>query len=52
MFDGTLETWKQAPYNMNYTKDATPYHAKAFPVPRIHQTTMRNEVDRLVKAEF
>lgn len=50
MFDGTLGTWKQAPYNIELRKDATPYHAKAFPVPRIHQTTMRNEVDRLVKA--
>jgi hypothetical protein len=49
MFDGTLGTWKQEPYDIELRKDATPYHAKAFPVPRIHQTTMRNEVERLVK---
>jgi hypothetical protein len=47
MFDGTLGTWNAEPYNIELIKDAKPYHAKAFPVPRIHQQTMRSEVERL-----
>jgi hypothetical protein len=34
-------------HNIELIKDAKPYHAKAFPVPRIHQQTMRSEVERL-----
>jgi hypothetical protein len=42
-----LGTWNAKPYNIELIKDAKPYHAKAFPVPRIHQQTMRSEVERL-----
>ena len=50
LFDGTLGKWEADPYEIELRKDAKPYHAKAFPVPRIHQKTMRNEVERLVEA--
>lgn len=50
MFDGKLGTWQAKPYHIELREDAKPYHAKAFPVPIIHQTTMRNEVERLVEA--
>ena len=29
--------------------NASPYHARAFPIPRIHEQSLRMEVDRLVK---
>ena len=47
LFDGTLGEWKGKPYHIQLREGVTPYHAKAFPVPRIHQTTMQNEVKRL-----
>jgi hypothetical protein len=28
-------------------QDATPYHAQAFPIPKVHEHTLWHEVDRL-----
>jgi hypothetical protein len=47
LFDGSLGTWKGEDYNIELRSDATPYHARAFPIPRIHEQTLRHEVDRL-----
>jgi hypothetical protein len=47
LFDGSLGTWKGEDYNIELRHDATPYHARAFPIPRIHEQTLRHEVDRL-----
>ena len=30
-------------------EEIKPYHAKAFPIPRIHEETLKREVERLVK---
>ena len=49
LFDGTLGEWKGKPYHIQLREGATPYHAKAFPIPRINMETMRREVERLVK---
>ena len=49
LFDGTLGDWKTSPAKLELKEDATPYHGRAFPVPRIHRDTLRIEVDRLVK---
>ena len=49
LFDGTLGEWRGKPYHIRLREGVTPYHAKAYPVPRINLTTMRNEVERLVK---
>ena len=48
LFDGTLGTWNCEPYHIQLRPDAKPYHAKAFPVPRINYQVLRNEVERLV----
>ena len=48
LFDGTLGTWKGDPYNIELKADATPYHARAYPIPKIHEETLRMEVDRLI----
>ena len=47
LFSGKLGTWKGTPVDLQLKPGATPYHAKAFPVPKIHEATLRKEVDRL-----
>ena len=49
LFDGTLGKWKNTQYNIELQPNALPYHARAFPIPRIHEQSLRMEVDRLVK---
>jgi hypothetical protein len=49
LFDGSLGTWKGEDYNIELRSDATPYHARTFPIPRIHEQTLRHEVNRLYK---
>jgi hypothetical protein len=47
LFDGTLGNWKDETYNIELKPDAKPYHARAYPIPKIHEATLRKEVDRL-----
>ena len=49
LFDGTLGKWKGSPVELKLKPDAEPYHAKAFPVPRVHMDTLKQEVERLCK---
>ena len=35
------------PYDIKLKPDAEPYHGKPFPVPRIHELTFKQELDRL-----
>ncbi len=48
-FDGTLGDWKTKPVSFQLKEGASPYHSRAFPVPKIHKDTLIKEVDRLVK---
>ena len=50
LFDGTLGRWTQPDYHLELKPDAKPYHAKAFPVPKVHLETLKKEVERLCKA--
>ena len=49
MFDGTLGTYNGSEYTIEIREGARPYHAKPFPIPRIHEETLKKEVERLVK---
>ena len=49
LFDGTLGTWQKEPYNIELKEGAKPYHSRPFPVPKIHEHTLKVELDRLVK---
>ena len=49
LFDGTLGRWTHEDYHLELKEDVKPYHARAFPVPRVHYETLRKEVDRLVQ---
>ena len=47
LFDGTLGKWNQPDYSLKLKENIKPYHAKAFPIPRIHLETLKTEVERL-----
>ena len=49
LFDGTLGLWNNEEYDMELQPDAKQYHAQAFPIPKIHEQTLRTEVDRLCR---
>ena len=47
LFDGTLGRWDTRPYNIELKPDVIPYHARAFPIPKIHEPVLKMELDRL-----
>jgi hypothetical protein len=47
LFDGSLGTWKEHPHDIDLKPDSKLYHAKAFPIPKIHLETLKAEVQRL-----
>ena len=49
LFDGTLGTWNNKPYNIELKEGAKPYHSRPFHVPKIHERTLKVKLDRLVK---
>ncbi len=49
LFDGTLGKWTGTEVELELNEGATPYHARAFPVPRVHLGTLKNEVERLCR---
>ena len=50
LFDGSLGKWRMGAYDIELRPDATPYHARAFPIPKAYTETLKVEVDRLVEA--
>jgi Reverse transcriptase (RNA-dependent DNA polymerase) len=48
MYNGHLGIAKEA-YDIPMKKDAKPYYAKPFPIPKIHEPVLRKEIDRLCK---
>ena len=40
LFHGTLGTWKGEDYDIELKPGATPYHARVFPIPHIHEKTL------------
>ena len=49
LFDGTLGKWKGKKVSLDLIDGATPYHARAYPIPRCHMATLKDEVARLCK---
>jgi hypothetical protein len=49
LFDGTLGKWNKEPIKLELKADATPYHARTFPIFRCHTETLKMEVDWLVE---
>ena len=47
LFDGTLGDWKTKPVSLQVKNDVTPYHGRAYPVPKIHLKVLKKELNRL-----
>ena len=47
LFDGTLGVWNDEPYNIELKEGAKPYHSRPFPVPKIHEQTLKLKLKRL-----
>ena len=48
-FDGTLGKYTGSNCTIVIREDAKPYHAKPFPIPTMHEPTLKKEVNRLIK---
>ena len=51
MLDGTLGKYTGSDYTIVLKEDAKLHHAKPFPIPKIHELTLKKKVDRLIKIE-
>jgi hypothetical protein len=45
-----LGTWNSKPYNIELKPNAKPYHSRPFLVPKIHEATLKIELECLTKA--
>lgn len=48
LFDGHLGDWVGDPVEIPLKEGSKPYHARAFPIPNIHEQTFKKDLDRLV----
>jgi hypothetical protein len=51
LFEGKLGLWDTPPITLELEEGAKPFHARAFPIPHIHEATVRKEVERLLCRE-
>ncbi len=49
LFDGTLGDWQTDPIKFQLKPGATPYHGRAYPIPKIHEETLKKEIQRLIE---
>ncbi len=47
LFGGTLGDWKTKLVSFQLKEGVSPYHGRAFPVPKVHKETIIKEVERL-----
>ena len=47
LFDGTLGNWRTKPVSFQLKDGATPYHGRAFPIPKVHKEVIMKEIQRL-----
>ncbi len=47
LFDGTLGHWRTNPVSSQLMEGVTPYHGRAFPIPKIHKDVPMKEIQRL-----
>ena len=45
MFDGALGKYTGSTYKIKLKEDVKPYHAKPFPIPKVHEATLKKEVE-------
>ena len=44
LFDGTLGDWKTKPVSFQLKEGISPYHGRAFPVPKVHKKTIKKRL--------
>ena len=49
MFDGQLCEWKMEPISIELKKDARPVHSRPYTIPKIHEETVKNEIDQFLQ---
>jgi hypothetical protein len=49
LFDGSLCIWHNEPYNIEPKSGAKPFHSRPFSVSKIHEATLKIELECLVK---
>ena len=47
LFDGTLGDWNTDPVSFKLKEGTTPFQLPPFPVPKIHEDTLKKEIQRL-----
>jgi hypothetical protein len=47
LFDGTLGHWRTKPVSFQLKEGVTPYHGRAFPIPKVHKEAIMKEIQRL-----
>ena len=49
LFDGTLGTWNTEPVKLDLKPNAAPFYTHPYQIPRVHEQTLRKEVERLIQ---
>ena len=47
LFDEKIGTWKTDPLDFKLEEDAKPICLRPYPVPKVHEEMLKNEVERL-----
>ncbi len=50
LFDGTLGHWRTKPVSFQLKQGVTPYHGRAFPIPKVHKDVLMKPYERNSKA--
>jgi hypothetical protein len=50
LFNGSLGTWNDKPYDIELKADVKPYHSRPFWVPKVDEVTLKIELECLTKA--
>ena len=48
MFDGRWDNYIGLEYKIKLFEGAKPYHAKPFPIPKVHKEILKTEVKRWI----
>ena len=48
MVNGTLGNYTSTEYKIEHLEGVQPYHAKPFPIPKVHEEALKTEVNRLI----
>jgi hypothetical protein len=44
-----LDIWKNEGYDITLQPNVKSYHARPYPIPKVHETTLTMEIERLCK---